>query len=415
VKIAYVTPRYGVEVFGGAEHAVRMVSERLIRVADIDVEILTTCADDTTTWANAYPPGPATVNGVAVRRFASQAGRAPGFDELSRRVLLGPPPSIEDQERWVMMQGPVNPDLVAAAEASDADVVTFTPYLYYPTLYGLPRCGRRGLLHPAAHDEPAIRLPIMRSLFESAPGVVFNMPSERRLTEQLFNVSGARQVVFNMPSERRLTEQLFNVSGARQLVLGWGVDSLPGDVERGRRALGLVDDRPYLACVGRVDASKGTSMLARFFDAYRARHRDPVALVFLGQVIDPPPVADGIVCPGIVSEQLKWDVLSGATALLQPSPYESFSFSLLEGWAAGLPALVNGACAATREHCQRSGGGLWFDGYGQFEVALELLCTEGPLRARLARRGQEYVERFYRWPSIIDRYANFLRAAARHV
>ena len=31
MKVAYVTPRYGTEVVGGAEHAARMLAERLAK------------------------------------------------------------------------------------------------------------------------------------------------------------------------------------------------------------------------------------------------------------------------------------------------------------------------------------------------------------------------------------------------
>ena len=60
-------------------------------------------------------------------------------------------------------------------------------------------------------------------------------------------------------------------------------------------------------------------------------------------------------------------------ALVSPSANESFSLVLLEAWVAGVPAVVNGRCAVTREHCERSGGGLWFDGYAQFEAVVDRL------------------------------------------
>ena len=44
MKVAYVVPRYGDEVVGGAELAVRLLAERLVAHHDVTVEVLTTRA-----------------------------------------------------------------------------------------------------------------------------------------------------------------------------------------------------------------------------------------------------------------------------------------------------------------------------------------------------------------------------------
>jgi hypothetical protein len=65
----------------------------------------------------------------------------------------------------------------------------------------------------------------------------------------------------------------------------------------------------------------------------------------------------------------------------------------------------------TREHCERSGGGLWFDGYAQFETIVDRIA-DSELGAALAARGAAYVDRSYRWPTIVHRYATFLERCA---
>ena len=55
-RIAFVPPRYGDDVVGGAETVLRQAAERLA-ARGWEVEILTTCVRDHYTWANAYPPG----------------------------------------------------------------------------------------------------------------------------------------------------------------------------------------------------------------------------------------------------------------------------------------------------------------------------------------------------------------------
>ena len=66
-KIALVNQRYGLEVNGGSEYYTRLIAERLAE--NYEVEILTTCALNYTTWENHYPEGVEKVNGIPVRRF----------------------------------------------------------------------------------------------------------------------------------------------------------------------------------------------------------------------------------------------------------------------------------------------------------------------------------------------------------
>ncbi|PLS76445.1 MAG: hypothetical protein CYG61_01960 [Actinobacteria bacterium] len=389
MKVAYVVPRYGTEVVGGAEYAARMLAERLVAQLGWEVEALTTCALDARTWADAYPPGEVELNGVRVRRFASTAGRHPGFEAFSRPVLADPAgASPADQQRWIDLQGPVCPDVVVAATESDADVVVFYPYLYYPTVRGVPAVGDRAVMHPAAHDEAPLRLALFRDVFAATRGLVFQTQGERRLAERLFPVASTPQIV-----------------------MGLGIEPGQGDEGAAREALGL-GDRPYLLCLGRVDEGKGSTLLARFFATFKHRHPGPLALVFAGPVVHAPPVHPDIVIAGPVDETTKWGLLEAASALVSPSPLEAFALVLLEAWSAGSPVLVNAACAATREHVARSGGGLWFSGYGAFEVAVERLLGDARLRAGLVAAGRAHLQAHYTWPVIIGRYRRFLEDVA---
>ncbi len=392
MKVAYVVPRYGTEVLGGAEYGARMLAERLVSMLGWDVEVLTTCALDARTWAEGYPAGEVDLNGVLVRRFRSAAGRDPGFEAFSDSVLRSPESaSPADGQRWIDLQGPVNPEVIAAAVEGDADLVVFYPYLYHPTVRGMPAVGRRSVLHPAAHDEPPLRLPLFRDVFAAAGGLVFQTHGERRLAEHLFPVATTPQIV-----------------------MGLGVEPAAGDAAAARGVTGLGEGDPFLLCLGRVDDGKGTGLLARFFAAYKDRHPGPLKLILAGPVADRPPQHRDVVVTGPVDEAVKWGLLREAQAFVSPSPFEAFSIVLIEAWTAGVPVLVNAACLATTEHVRRSAGGLVFGGYAQFEVAVERLTGDAALRSGLARRGGAYVGRNFTWPVIIDRYRGFLeRAAAR--
>ena len=166
--------------------------------------------------------------------------------------------------------------------------------------------------------------------------------------------------------------------------------------------------RPSSLCLGRVDEHKGTTLLAAYFARYKERHPGPLRLVLAGPVVEAPPDHPDIDVVGSVSEGDKWELLGRGVALVTPSPWEAFSLVVAEAWSARTPVLVNAGCAATVEHCRRSGGGLYFDGYGEFEVAVDRLVADDGFGADLGRKGRAYVDARFRWP-VVDRPLRIVR------
>ena len=109
------------------------------------------------------------------------------------------------------------------------------------------------VLHPAAHDEPALYLSAFRQSFRRVDGFVYHTQAERDLMEYAFG-NGARP----------------------QIVLGLGVNDPAGAGRHGGGLLGI-GDRPYLCYLGRVDEHKGCGMLAEYFARYKERHPGPLA------------------------------------------------------------------------------------------------------------------------------------------
>ena len=58
----------------------------------------------------------------------------------------------------------------------------------------------------------------------------------------------------------------------------------------------------------------------------------------------------------LLSEEEKWAVIAGAALTIHPSLYESLSLALLESWAVGVPAVVNGLCAVLLGHAREAAG-----------------------------------------------------------
>jgi glycosyltransferase involved in cell wall biosynthesis len=391
VRVAFVAPRYGDQIVGGAEAAMRRIAERLVSMLGWQVEALTTCATDYMTWDNDLPEGESTLNDVRVRRFPNVHSRTVEFDILSDRLLREPSRAgIEESDRWIDLQGPRSPALVEALAACDADVVSFSPYLYYPIVRGLEVVARRSVLHPAAHDEPPIYLPAFRDLFAGAAGFVFNAGWERQFVQQLFGVAST-------PS----------------LTLGLGVDD-PGD----EVALLPADDpfgiggRPYVCCLGRVDAGKGTIELAEQFARYKASRPGPLALVLVGPVVIRPEAYPDLVVTGQVDEDMKWSLVDGSLGLVSPSPFESFAIALLDAWTRRRPAIVNGRCAATSEQCRLSGAGRSYSSFDELSSLLDRMQSDAGWRSRLGELGRSYVDTHFRWPALIERWGTFAEGIA---
>ena len=134
-----------------------------------------------------------------MHRHPSAHGRLPDFYGLDGTVRLAPRLATREQgRRWVDYNGPVSPQLVDAVVASDADVVAFSPYLYHPTVATIGKVQVPAVFHPAAHDEPALYLPVFRGTFGDADAFCFYTASERTLVERMYQVAEQPQIVLGL-------------------------------------------------------------------------------------------------------------------------------------------------------------------------------------------------------------------------
>ncbi len=61
-----------------------------------------------------------------------------------------------------------------------------------------------GVLHPAAHDEPALYLPVFRGTFANADAICYHTTAERRLVERIHPVADRPQIVLGLGWASRL-------------------------------------------------------------------------------------------------------------------------------------------------------------------------------------------------------------------
>ena len=383
-RIALVNQRYGLEVNGGSELYTRQLAEKLKDVYDVDV--ITTCALDYTTWANYYPEGESEINGIKVIRFKTEKVREQkAFDKMSAEVLCGKH-ADEDEIRWIEAQGPYSPKAVEyiLAHASDYHVVIFITYLYYLTATALNGGKIENAFHlPTAHDEPPVYLNYYRKVFENPKGIIYLTPEEKEFCEKKFDVA-------DIPS----------------VITGAGVD-IPEESELfdAKERYGLDN---YMIYAGRIDESKGCGTLFNYFTEYKKRNGGDLKLVLIGKAVMEIPKRDDIVHLGFVSDVEKFSLIRDSRLLVLASEFESLSMVVLESMIYGRPVLVNGKCMVLRGHCKRSNAGLYFENYFEFEGALTYILTHAEEYKVMSENGKKYVNDNYRWDVIVERTCNLI-------
>ncbi len=388
MNVAFVVQRYGADVAGGSESLARAVAERL--AAEDRVTVFTTCARDYVTWRNELPEGGERLNGVDVLRFPVEEERdLAAFNRLSE-PLYARAHSEADELVWLRRQGPYAPRLVEAIQQrkDEFDAVVFFTYLYYPTYYGLQAASERSVLVPTAHDEPPLRFGIYDAMFALPKALAFCSVPEADLVRARFGLGGRPAVV-----------------------AGIGVEMADAGDTDGFRVRHDVPG-PYVIYAGRIDAGKGCLEMVEFYDRYRRDHAGAAELLLIGRLSMEAPRVPGVRYLGYLAEEEKRSALAGARAVVCPSPFESLSIVLLEGFALGTPALASARSPVLKDHCVRSQGGLYYADADEFAEALDLLVREPTLGQALGENGRAYVRENYRWESVLARYRGLIAAAA---
>src|SRR5262249_49347174 len=151
-RLAFVVPRYGDDIVGGAETLVRGLAQHLAADGHA-VEVLTTCAKDHLSWKNVLPAGASREASVVVRRFPVQPGDTGRHAWLQGRIIRGSRLGPKEEARWVQ-ESVGSRELFAhlAERQGDYDLVCFAPYLFGTTLRGVPLVPGRAVLIPCLHD-----------------------------------------------------------------------------------------------------------------------------------------------------------------------------------------------------------------------------------------------------------------------
>lgn len=395
--IAFVPPRFGPGVIGGAE---AVLAEAAMGMASRghNVEILTTCAKDHFTWANVFEPGVSRLGAgltavnnskpvtseVLVRRFAVELDSPGTFrDRIGDRILAGDHVTIQDQQRWM------NDSLRCSGlwdhvfdNGHTYRALVFAPYMFWTTFAVGQIHPDRSIIMPCLHDEPPAYLELFASMMEGVHGVWFLTEPERDLADRLYN----------LPSRRSI------VGASVEFPESYDPDAF-------RAEFGI--DQSYVYFGGRREWGKGWDDLLAGFARYTQARAGESSLKLVtsgvGEVGAPIGLEGHIVDVGLLSDAQRDNAMAGAVAYLQPSAMESFSRTVLEALLAGTPVIANRASEVVSWHLANSGGGLTYEGEAELVQCLNFVTDEPEAAAAMAKDGPAYVGERYRLHQVLDR------------
>ncbi len=215
------------------------------------------------------------------------------------------------------------------------DAVIFVPYLYGPTLAGVPLVADRAFLIPCVHDEAYAYLEPVRAAFDAVQGVLFNSVGEEETATAIYGPGLL----------------------AKSRVIGHAVEPVPPPATPISIGSFAPHRSRYVLYLGRQDASKNIDFLIESFRAFRERRVASSLQLVLAGPRGSAHTGDGILDLGAVSEPAKAALLTYARALAQPSIHESFSRHSTNRGTRARPVLVHGECRATARAVEDAGGG----------------------------------------------------------
>lgn len=379
-RVAFVPPRYGTRVLGGAETVCREMAEGLVR-RGWEVEVLTTCAFDHFGWGNELPEGTTEEAGVTVHRYPVIHDRTRAATRAQRSIEAGVVPPLDLQYSWLSFFFQVPALYHELARQGDRfDAVIFAPYMFPTTTVCMPAVAERAVVMPCLHDETYARLDVMRPVLADPAAVWFLSEPEHLLAHRLGSVA------------------------AHHRVIGAGLD-IPADydAEGFRQRHGI--ERPFVLYAGRRELDKGwPALLDLYARSIRlGDHGVDLVTIGVGDVEIPRSLAGRVLDLGFLPAAERDNAAAAALAYAQPSRMESFSRSIMEAWLAGTPVLAIARSEVVGWHCERSGGGISFADEFDLAEILRWLAGAPAEAAAMAERGRKYVLDNYQWPVVLDR------------
>lgn len=387
-RIAFVAPWYGDNIPGGAEAALRGITDHLF-LAGMDIEILTTTVEKfTADWnKDFYKPGQYQSKlGIPIRRFKIRKRNTAAFDAVNAKLIQKS--TLTEEEETIFHKEMVNsPDLYHYIRENKEkySFFVFIPYMFGTTYWGVQECLNQAVLIPCFHDESYAHMKSFREVYSNVAGMLFNAQPEEDLTDKLCDLTRVK------------TE-----------VMGLGVDTeLTYNADRFRKKFHI--EAPFILYAGRKDEGKNIYTLIDYFKRLKAEEKSDLKLVLIGggEVKLPEEIKNDVYDLGFVDMQDKYDAYGAAAMLCQPSKNESFSFVIMESWLCNRPVLVHEDCEVTRNFVSCSNGGLYFKNYYDFRGTVKYILEHPETANQMARNGHDYVMEHFAWNVIVEKYRRF--------
>ncbi len=386
-KIGFVVPWHGQNIPGGAEMALRGVTEHLHK-AGISIEILTTCVREfTADWnENFHKPGLTEENGIPVRRFKVRKRNVDAFNRVNIKLMNDELLTLAEEE--IFCREMINsPDMYKYIEQHKNEYHCFVgiPYMFGPVYQMCKICPEKAVLIPCFHEEAYIYMDVFKKAFSSIQGMIFNAEPEKVLAERVYHTAGQKLIT-----------------------PGLGLDTgLVYDEERFRAKYDIWE--PFILYAGRKDVGKNIYTLIRYFAEYKKRNKNNLKLVLIGggSVKLPKSVHGDVYDLGFVPIQDKYDAYGAALTLCQPSKHESFSFVIMESWLCKRPVLVHKGCDVTKHFAVTSQGGFYFDNYFEFEGQVNYYIEHPDTASQMGENGRKFVLENFDWDIVTRKYIDF--------
>jgi glycosyltransferase involved in cell wall biosynthesis len=285
--------------------------------------------------------------------------------------------------------------LTRAARRARLDAMLFPSlYTYFP-VPGIPTLV--GIHDTIADDRPELAFDNARARWSWRAKRLLAV----RTARQLFTVSAA---------SRRAVAELFKIQPDRLPVIPEAPDPVftprpPSDMKAALQPLGLSTENGFFLYAGGISPHKNIEALLEAYAALSQGDAEVPPLVLVGDFegdaylsaaqsvrarIDSLGLADSVLTPGFVSDDVLASLYSGATAVVLPSLAEGFGLPAVEAAACGA-ALVLSDLPAHRESIGEAA--LYFDPQDvrSMTAQLRLVHEDSELRNDLGRRASEAV------------------------
>lgn len=386
-KIAFVIPWHGARIPGGAEMALREVTEHLAQ-AGLQIEILSTCVKEfLADWNENYHKAGTTVeNGITVRRFKVKKRDVSAFNMVNIKLMNNEMLSFQEEQIFVNeMVNSTDMYKYISKHQDEYALFVYIPYMFGTTYFGCKACPEKAVLIPCFHEEAYIYMDVFKKMFSQVRGMIFNAQPEKEIAQRVYDLSDVETIVPGLGMNTGLTF----------------------DAERFRCKYDITDD--FILYAGRKDVGKNIYTLIHYFEEYKKRNPGSMKLILIGggEVNIPSSIYEDVIDLGFVDVQDKYDACAAALALCQPSKHESFSYVIMESWLCERPVMVHQDCEVTKHFAVASNGGFYFSNYFEFEAQIKYYLEHPDVASQMGKNGCEYVKRNFDWSVVTRKYIEF--------